>query len=205
MAQSEIRAQRWLERLGAAPTRSAHARASRLSSHSSRREAAARLPRSAAKVAAAVPGRAIAAAAGRCTAAPAAADRSAVSPGTGGVRAEHRPHASACRAAAQPHHLRRSRALVPGSRSSGRAGGPASPRGGLGRPGAGRAMRPCHVGDSPEARDPLVGRLWSLVCPHVRREVDFKFIIHTSIHRSCMRHRRVCVKLCSPVLYNYDL
>ena len=90
-----------------------------------RREAAARPPPSAAKVAAAVPGRAIAAAAGRCTAAPAAADRSTVSPSMGGVCAERRPHASACRAAAQPHRLRRSRAP---SQGCDRAAAPGAPQ-----------------------------------------------------------------------------
>ena len=38
----------------------------------------------------------------------------------------------------------------------------ANPRGDLGRPGGGKAMQPSHAGNGPEARDPLVGRLWSL-------------------------------------------
>ena len=76
-----------------------------------------------------------------------------------------------------------------GVRASGCAGSPASPRGGLGRPGGGRAMRPSHAGDGPEARDPPLGRLWSLARTHVCRVLDFRLYVHTPVHSLSVRPR----------------
>ena len=60
---------------------------------------------------------------------------------------------------------------VSGVSASSRAGSPVSPTGGSERAGAGRAVLPRHTGGGWMARDPPVGRCWSLVRPRARPEL----------------------------------
>ena len=56
--------------------------------------------------------------------------------------------------------------------------------GGSERAGASRAVLPRHAGGGCMARDPPVGRCWSLVRPRARPEPEFRTYIHTSVHSS---------------------